>query len=317
VRRSVAALVIVAACGPGVGANTPPGPDASSFDASTFQRFRPGVASTRVGDRVAWTVESVGCPLEGSGCPAEGPSLLEADVDGTELLVRASSPRGAAALVGATDELFALLRVDDPTERDQLVRFSLGNGNGTVIVPSLQREILAIDDTFVYWAADGGGIWRSSRTGDGDDAAVVVSAVFPRLLAVDGGWVYWLDAAALRRAPTSGGAVETWLQGSMDTLAVASSVAYVATYPGRQILRIDGPDSTTVLADVDNAAFAMRLDSDEVFWIDGAGGDRLRAVTTTGGTARTVSQPVRWDFVLTPGAILHGFTDTGFESIPR
>lgn len=119
------------------------------------------------------------------------------------------SANGTAAL--AIDNWHAYFSIGD--EVTLLARVPLGGGAVEPIVPGtlnadgivyLQASNIELDDTHVYWTADGGtGILRTLKDGTGEVEMVMPD--FNRRFAVDDTSVYWADpAGAVMRAPKDG-----------------------------------------------------------------------------------------------------------------
>jgi hypothetical protein len=202
-----------------------------------------------------------------------------------------SAPKGGGAptTIAAVPSPFAIV-VDDTTVfythtglgPEGVARVSKQGGAVTELAQHLAHPVgLAIDDAYVYWAAeDDGTIGRVSKQG-GAPELVATSGVGVWPLAVDGERVYWgvfTAAGYIASAPKSGGAESVLVTGLDQPVSVAVDeasifVAVLGFGPcGGQILEVPKPSGAPkVIADNEPDPTWVAVDDSCVYWsrIDG------------------------------------------------
>lgn len=162
--------------------------------------------------------------------------------------------------------------------------------NGTtptaLVASSDTARSVATDGVSMYWTT-----WPTARS-KGKVFVASLAARTPILLAddedepteigVDGGRVYWVDhGRSLRSVATSGGAITTVFEGTVEHLAIASAndAHHVVFSADTSIYRVSSGGDVAELFSADAHADALTVDADAVYWVrqDGSASVHRRA----------------------------------------
>jgi hypothetical protein len=325
----LAAVVGILASGCAPAGRSPEAQDASvavdaSADADTDARFdvvRLGTSVVTDGSGVVWSVGAQTCPVVSGGCSQSGPTVLLSSFPAGAATTLISSPNGAKVVVGDTSAAFVATEV---AGQQALYRVTSG-GSVTQLSTAGFVGGPALDDQYVYWfEAENQAFKRALRTGDGTDAATVVTGVStPQSVVVAGGYLWWIVAAEpseLDRVATGGGTPEVMLT-NVNAIGASADVAYVSHFEGSGIVNdvlaiaADGSVQTVAggLTQAQSALF-MVADGVDVFW---AGLDGGLYRVHDGGALELIPGFTRSAFGVTADQILFDFTSTGYAAIPR
>ena len=169
-------------------------------------------------------------------------------------------------------------------------------------------ELIALDDTHVYWSASGGPsfgylVLRAPKTGG--EPTVVTDAPGPNLavptgIAVDADYVYvtqpdLLNSPAngvVRRVPKAGGPVLDIAQAFTRSVAVSDSYVYYARLTNNdsdELVRADKDGGNPqVIASEFGPIFDVQVEGDRVFWNSSDAGAYIVRTALEGGATTTL-----------------------------
>jgi hypothetical protein len=144
---------------------------------------------------------------------------------------------------------------------------------------------IAVDGTDVYWTgAETGLIQKVSKLGGAPVTLATTSN--PRGLALDDAYVYWAADGGIARVPKAGGAPEMLgaATGFPWFIAVDDTSAYWTTYTGGDLMRVpkDGSAAPTALVSGEAVAFGLALVGDRILYTDS---DGVLSLPKAGGAA--------------------------------
>jgi hypothetical protein len=174
------------------------------------------------------------------------------------------------------------------------VRFvSVDGGTPDTLAPGVAPNKIAMDDTNIYWAENGGGLFRSTKL-SGSTTQLATGPV--AVIATDGAKVYWTTAAggytvgSVKEIARDGGTVITLA--SSDTqptgIAVDGVNVYWANRSGGTIMSVPIAGGTPVpLATGLSNPGSVATDGLNVYWTSGDG--KISRVPVAGGTVVTLA----------------------------
>jgi hypothetical protein len=278
--------------------------------------------------RVAWSLRQQQCTdFSSSDCP---PVL--------DMVMTSSSPaetphawiqtRYTVSLVGDTDELF-FVNLDDYLNQ-YIVRLRPSTPNDYPRAMNIPRPSiggLVVDAMYVYWCERGVDsspmiVKRATRAGDGSDVETLATGYEFCPQFVFNGYLF----AGAQRMPITGGVPASFTsETNWSVIAVDTDRLYVVQwldpngYRNRiGTLTFDGVFTTIVpdLAQYDSPLFTSVLDRGELFWTTTA--NRFYRMPVTGGSPVLIgSLSATEPFAVSADSILYGFTEIGYEIMPR
>jgi hypothetical protein len=274
--------------------------------------------------RVLWSHGQFSCSLE-FGC-GSGPTVTGFSQTHLTVFPWVDGGVGTWQIAGTPDELFYLY---GETHEDMYVRRRSGDGDTALSIPRPWLMGPAVDDLYVYWAegrryGPGFTIRRSSRSGDGSDAALVAETELgTERLTLAGGYVWWIELNQywLMRVPKTGGTPERVLSGVTALTGNRDSV-----YVGRigngtaEVGRVDDDGSYNVIASRSSSNLRVSYivaDEDLIHWSEWDGDVYFAPIA--GGSVGSVAAADKHGhvFAVMPDRYLVEFRRDGFRSVPR
>jgi hypothetical protein len=147
---------------------------------------------------------------------------------------------------------------------------------------------IAVNSTYVYWSATDsfatgvGDIWRLPKNDD-EPIGIAATGDLPMGLAIDPSHVYWLDSAAVRRAPIGGGGMPTILTNVSDnykggSFAIDGAAAYWQEGEAIRKVPLGGGAATSLATGPVGTSFQLAVDATHVYWASYSTG-RVQKVT--------------------------------------
>lgn len=309
--------VLLAACG-GTSPHGPtPTPDAAANDAVLASGSGWWGTQVVVGNgSVAWSSEPPGCPIGPDDCQiTTGPLVTLADSSGA-ITPLVTGTQGSRFIAGDDSGWFY---TDEQV--GSLNRIVAGGAPQQIASPGGITGV-AVDDTYVYWAAyrtatSDFAIDRALRTGDGTDATTIRDAPSVVFIYAFAGDVWWSDCAQTSGCDTYRASSNAIALPGVDIVGADASALYVREWSTSWTLRAVASDGTqtTLFTNqpLDTAPNHVIVADGEVFWASDNGplyrGHPAGAITAI-GVASTL-------FAVTPRQILYNFTPAGYQAVAR